>query len=65
MSTFNSADVSTLQDRARGPEYRAEKGEQMDQLRARVEQLSEQQQEVLRLRLHDNLSYREIAEVTV
>ena len=58
-------DVASLQDRAGlGPDHRAEEGEQLDQLRAGVGQLTEQQQEVLRLRLHDGLSYRQIAEVT-
>ena len=57
-------DVASLQDRAgHGPDHRAEEGEQLDQLRAGVGQLTEQQQEVLRLRLHDGLSYRQIAEV--
>ena len=60
-----AADVASLQDRAsHGPDRRAEEGEQLDQLRAGVGQLTEQQQEVLRLRLHDGLSYRQIAEVT-
>ena len=58
-------DIANLQDRAgHGPDHRAEEGEQLEQLRAGVGQLSEQQQEVLRLRLHDGLSYRQIAEVT-
>lgn len=58
-------DVASLQDRNRpGPDFRAEVGEQLDQLRAGVNLLTEQQQEVLRLRLHDGLSYRQIAEVT-
>jgi RNA polymerase sigma-70 factor, ECF subfamily len=58
-------DVASLQDRAgHGPDHRAEQGEQLDQLRAGVGQLTDQQQEVLRLRLHDGLSYRQIAEVT-
>jgi RNA polymerase sigma-70 factor, ECF subfamily len=58
-------DVASLQDQAgHGPDQRAEEGEQLDQLRAGVGQLTEQQQEVLRLRLHDGLSYRQIAEIT-
>ena len=58
-------DVASLQDRAgQGPDHQAEEGEQLEQLRAGVGQLTEQQQEVLRLRLHDGLSYRQIAEVT-
>lgn len=58
-------DVASLQDRAgHGPDHRAQQGEQLDQLRAGVGQLTDQQQEVLRLRLHDGLSYRQIAEVT-
>lgn len=59
------ASIANLQDRAdQGPDLRAEEAEQLDQLRAGVGQLTEQQQEVLRLRLHDGLSYRQIAEVT-
>ncbi len=58
-------EVSNLQDRTnQGPDHRALQGEQLDQLRAGVVQLTDQQQEVLRLRLHDGLSYRQIAEVT-
>lgn len=58
-------DVASLRDRTEhGPDHRAEEGEQLEQLRAGVGQLTEQQQEVLRLRLHDGLSYRQIAEVT-
>ncbi len=58
-------DVASLQDRVgHEPDHRAVEGEQLDQLRAGVGQLTEQQQEVLRLRLHDGLSYRQIAEVT-
>ncbi len=66
MSAFHTGtDVASLQDRAgNGPDHRAEEGEQLDQLRAGLGQLTEQQQEVLRLRLHDGLSYRQIAEVT-
>lgn len=58
-------DLASLQDRAgHGPDHRAQEGEQLDQLRAGVGELTEQQQEILRLRLHDGLSYRQIAEVT-
>ena len=66
MSTIHTGtDVTSLQDRAsHGPDRRAVEGEQLDQLRAGVGLLTEQQQEVLRLRLHDGLSYRQIAEVT-
>ncbi len=59
------ADVSRLQDRdLSAPGESAEHDEQLNQLRASVVGLTEQQQEVLRLRLHDGLSYRQIAEVT-
>ncbi len=46
------------------PDDLAERGEQMQQLQAQIGQLSEQQQEVLRLRLHGGLSYKQIADVT-
>ena len=60
-----TADVAKLQDPSlSGPETSAERDEQLDELRANVVRLTEQQQEVLRLRLHDGLSYRQIAEVT-
>ena len=41
-----------------------ERGESMEAMRNQIEQLSDQQQEVLRLRLKDGLSYQQIAEVT-
>ena len=42
----------------------AEQGSLTKGLRQQIEQLSEQQQEVLRLRLKDGLSYQQIADVT-
>ena len=60
-----TADVARLQDPSPGgPDACVERDEQLDQLRAGVVRLTEQQQEVLRLRLHAGLSYRQIAEVT-
>jgi RNA polymerase sigma-70 factor, ECF subfamily len=63
MQTTN--DTASLQDQlGQTPAEHAEQDEQLEQLRANVVQLTEQQQEILRLRLHDGLSYRQIAEVT-
>lgn len=66
MNRLNStAELSQLADR-RGapPQQSAEEAEQHDQLQRNLRQLSEQQQEILRLRLHAGLSYRQIADVT-
>lgn len=49
---------------AREPSEAADRDEQLHQVRQQVGGLSQQQQEVLRLRLHDGLSYKQIAEVT-
>jgi RNA polymerase sigma-70 factor, ECF subfamily len=60
-----NADVGLVQDqRNPKPGKQLEEDEQMAQLREHLNQLTDQQQEVLRLRLHDGLSYRQIAEVT-
>lgn len=64
-TTHTDADMAQLRDkRQQLPGQHLEQDEQLKRLRDRVERLSEQQQEVLRLRLHDGLSYRQIAEVT-
>ncbi len=58
-------DVSSLQDRAGSqPDEQASHGEQIERMRTQVFGLPDQQQEILRLRLHDGLSYKQIAEVT-
>jgi RNA polymerase sigma factor (sigma-70 family) len=60
-----NSDVGQLRDaRGQQPDEMLEQNEQLSHLRACVGQLSDQQQEVLRLRLHDGLTYRQIAEVT-
>lgn len=41
-----------------------DRDEQLGQVREQLASLSQKQQEVLRLRLHDGLSYKQIAEVT-
>ena len=64
-STKSSSDVSEVLDRrSPPPEEHAEKMEQLDRVRSEIVGLPEQQQEILRLRLHDNLSYKQIAAVT-
>ena len=64
-ATTSSTDVTSLQDRhGPPPDEQAERGEQLDRVRLQVDQLPGRQQEILRLRLHDNLSYKQIAEVT-
>ncbi|MEZ6136890.1 MAG: sigma-70 family RNA polymerase sigma factor [Pirellulaceae bacterium] len=62
-STTSDTDVSTLHDRSRQPPETLERDEQLSILRSHLTQLSDRQQEVLRLRLHDNLSYKQIAEI--
>lgn len=62
---ISKTDVGTVTDTGTtSPANRIELDEQLTQLRSSVSQLSQQQQEVLRLRLHDGLSYQQIAEVT-
>ncbi len=46
------------------PERQIDQAEQLELVRSQITTLSHNQQEVLRLRLQENLSYREIAEVT-
>lgn len=66
MSTTTPAtDVSQLPDQHDPPPHlRAELTEQIDRVRLQLDQLPDRQQELLRLRLHENLSYKQIAEVT-
>ncbi|WP_068133523.1 RNA polymerase sigma factor [Roseimaritima ulvae] len=47
-----------------GPAETAERADEQQRLAAQVSRLPPRQQEVLRLRLHAGLSYREIADVT-
>lgn len=57
--------VTTLHDRSlQVAEHSAEQTDDLAAVREQIEKLSEQQQEVLRLRLKDGLSYQQIAEVT-
>lgn len=61
----SSMDVSTITDPAeRGPETRTEQLEEIDRMKLQIKDLPDRQQEILRLRLHDGLSYKQIAEVT-
>jgi RNA polymerase sigma-70 factor, ECF subfamily len=63
--TISGSDVAVLPDHHQSePEAIAEQGEQIERVRSQLQRLSDQQQEILRLRLHDNLSYKQIAEVT-
>jgi len=62
---FGNADVAVVEDRAsKFAGDQLAQGEQIDQLLSQIKQLPSQQQEVLRLRIHDGLSYKQIAEVT-
>jgi RNA polymerase sigma-70 factor (ECF subfamily) len=57
--------VTTLHDRSqRVAERSAERSDDLAAVREQIGQLSDQQQEVLRLRLKDGLSYQQIADVT-
>ena len=66
MSTAGlNEEITRLPDVAmQRPDDMAERGEQIQQLQTQIGQLSEQQQEVLRLRLHGGLSYKQIADIT-
>ena len=60
-----STDVTKVQDRSSSlPEDALSNDEQLKRLRAQLRGLSDRQQEVLRLRIHDNLSYKQIASIT-
>ncbi len=61
---MNSTDHLPLADPTPDASELAETAEQTSQLASLVETLSPRQQEVLRLRLQAELSYREIAEIT-
>ncbi len=64
-SLFSKTDVTHLSDQAaRQPDEAAVRDEQIDLVRTQLGALPDRQQEILRLRLHDGLSYRQIAEVT-
>jgi RNA polymerase sigma-70 factor (ECF subfamily) len=57
-------DVATLADHlAKRPDESLDQQERLQRLAQEVGRLSEQQQEILRLRLHGGLSYKQIAEV--
>ncbi|GAB5403546.1 MAG: sigma-70 family RNA polymerase sigma factor [Aureliella sp.] len=65
MSTAKfQSDISDVPDVASPPDESTSRDEQLDHVRAQVGQLSPKQQEVLRLRLQDGLSYKQIADVT-
>jgi RNA polymerase sigma factor (sigma-70 family) len=64
-STKSSTDVADVCDQhSPRPELQIEQVEQLDRVRRQLDRLPDQQQEILRLRLHDNLSYKQIAAVT-
>jgi RNA polymerase sigma-70 factor (ECF subfamily) len=64
-STQPMANVAEIQDTGRASvESQLDQAEAMELVRNQISRLSKNQQEVLRLRLQENLSYREIAEVT-
>ncbi len=54
----------TLHPQSSGPEAAAQTREESDSIGRRISNLSENQQEVLRLKFHGDLSYKEIAKVT-
>ena len=61
----SQAQMETLSDtQAMSPHQQLDQAEQLELVRLQIGKLSHNQQEVLRLRLQENLSYREIAEVT-
>ncbi len=66
MATLQSGtDVSTLHDRAQAePTESMERQELLRAVLAQIQRLPERQQELLRLRLQEELSYKQIAEIT-
>ncbi len=66
MSTVHSSnEIQSIADRnASSPEQLASDCEQQSRVRALVQRLPDTQQEILRLRLQSDLSYKQIAEVT-
>ncbi len=66
MSTIRSGtDVSTLHDPDfQSPDQHLVQDEQASELRSQLSNLPDKQQELLRLRLRDGLSYKQIADVT-
>ncbi|HBE69297.1 MAG TPA: sigma-70 family RNA polymerase sigma factor [Planctomycetaceae bacterium] len=66
MSTAKLGDEATqVTDTSAGdPGHAIDQDEQLGRVREQLASLSRKQQEVLRLRLHDGLSYKQIAEVT-
>ncbi|MFO0944139.1 MAG: sigma-70 family RNA polymerase sigma factor [Pirellulales bacterium] len=59
------AQVESLSDKqSSSPHEQLDQAEQLELVRTQIGKLSHNQQEVLRLRLQENLSYKEIAEVT-
>lgn len=66
MSTAGlDSDISGVRDNAAPPpDEHASQDEQLVLVRRQIGKLSDQQQEVLRLRMHDGLSYKQIADVT-
>ena len=60
-------DTSELQDRASGgeaPPHAAEREEQVSRLRRKLAELPERQQEVVRLKFQEGMTYKQIAAVT-
>ncbi len=53
-----------MTDPARRPDQKAERRDQADRMTVLIEDLPDTQQEVLRLRFQDGLSYRQISEIT-
>ena len=61
--SLDKARQGIVDDGVRSPNFVVEGGELTEQLQRKILELSPQQQEVLRLRLHDNLTYKQIAQV--
>ncbi len=62
---YGGTDVASVEDRAAEiPDNNLAHGEQIAQLRIQIKCLPVPQQEVLRLRMHDGLSYKQIADIT-
>lgn len=63
-SDMEPVEITTVADvTGQPPDQQVEQREQLERLKCSVSQLPNRQQEILRLRLQDDLSYKQIAEV--
>ncbi len=64
MTTLSDARAASQQSRERDPQIQAERCDDADQAARLIDDLPKRQQEVIRLKVQGDLSYREISEIT-